>query len=342
MFSFEPEQYKDELVAIIDAINSQPKLDDRQFHRLQKKHPKGGSQMFSKGEIIAAFRHFETQYDWPERRTFLDKVRMKPVRTQSGVAPVTVLTKPFPCPGACIFCPTDVRMPKSYLADEPGAQRAAQNEFDPYLQTYNRLRAFEQTGHPVDKIELLILGGTWSAYPECYQIWFVKRCIDAMNDYGYGLDERAGVERPKIDYRRLPPTARMLAGQRTYNQLVTNALESWQNGELLNGWENASWDELRLTHEQNETAGCRCVGLVLETRPDHINLEEVTRLRKLGGTKVAAGHTESQRPCTRSEPTWSRHSGEQGCHAASASGWFQDSGSLDAKPVRLIGSRRHT
>ena len=104
---------------------------------------------------------------------------MKPVRTLSGVTTVTVLTKPYPCPGKCIFCPTDVRMPKSYLPDEPGAMRGLQNDFDPYLQVHSRLQSLTAIGHPTDKIELLILGGTWSAYRRDYQEWFVQRCFDA-------------------------------------------------------------------------------------------------------------------------------------------------------------------
>jgi elongator complex protein 3 len=107
---------------------------------------------------------------------------MKPVRTLSGVTTVTVLTKPYPCPGKCVFCPTDARMPKSYLPDEPGAMRGVQNDFDPYLQVRSRLDALEATGHPTEKIELLILGGTWSAYRRDYQEWFVRRCFDALNE----------------------------------------------------------------------------------------------------------------------------------------------------------------
>jgi len=107
---------------------------------------------------------------------------MKPVRTLSGVAPVTVLTAPHPCPGECLFCPTEPGMPKSYLADEPGAQRALQNRFDPHAQVENRLRAFHTNGHPVDKCELLILGGSWSCYPADYQDWFVRRCLEALNE----------------------------------------------------------------------------------------------------------------------------------------------------------------
>ena len=87
---------------------------------------------------------------------------------------ITVITKPYPCPGQCIFCPNDVRMPKSYLSMEPGAQRATQNAFDPYAQTMSRLIALHFNGHPVDKVELIVLGGTWSSYPERYQIWFIK------------------------------------------------------------------------------------------------------------------------------------------------------------------------
>jgi elongator complex protein 3 len=94
---------------------------------------------------------------------------------------VTVLTKPYPCPGKCIFCPDDVRMPKSYLSNEPGAMRALILDFDPFTQVDERLKSMSRVGHPTDKVELLILGGTWSAYPADYQEWFVRRCFDAMN-----------------------------------------------------------------------------------------------------------------------------------------------------------------
>ena len=73
-------------------------------------------------------------------------------------------------------------MPKSYLPDEPGAMRGLQNDFDPYLQVSSRLTSYEAVGHPIEKIELLILGGTWSAYRRDYQEEFVKRCFDALNE----------------------------------------------------------------------------------------------------------------------------------------------------------------
>ena len=117
------------------------------------------------------------------RQADLARLQASMVETcrEAGVTVVTVLTKPYPCPGKCIFCPTDVRMPKSYLYDEPGAQRAERHAFDPYNQTAARIQVLEQIGHPAEKIELLILGGTWSSYRRDYQEWFVKRCLDAMN-----------------------------------------------------------------------------------------------------------------------------------------------------------------
>ena len=115
-------------------------------------------------------------------RRLLQVLRMKPRRTASGVATITVITKPWPCSGDCLFCPNDVRMPKSYLHAEPACARAEQNCFDPYLQVSARLTALSQMGHATDKIELIVLGGTWSDYPESYQVWFISELFRALND----------------------------------------------------------------------------------------------------------------------------------------------------------------
>jgi elongator complex protein 3 len=97
-----------------------------------------------------------------------------------------------------VFCPNDVRMPKSYLSIEPGCQRAEANGFDPYLQTFQRLRAFRAIGHATDKVELIVLGGTFSYYPENYRRWFIKRCFDALNDFGSGQDDCAEAEGQRL------------------------------------------------------------------------------------------------------------------------------------------------
>lgn len=143
--------------------------------------PSADGSMISKAILVAAYQSMVAEGAIEEDKDLLARVRMKPVRTLSGVTTVTVLTKPYPCPGKCIFCPDDVRMPKSYLPDEPGAMRALDHGFDPYAQVRSRINALDLLGHPTDKIELLILGGTWSAYRKDYQEWFIKRCFDAMN-----------------------------------------------------------------------------------------------------------------------------------------------------------------
>jgi len=145
-----------------------------------RRHPvKGG--YISKSVLVAAYNQLVESGAWQPDPGLLARIRLKPVRTLSGVTTVTVLTKPYPCPGQCIFCPDEARMPKSYLSDEPGAMRAVEHNFDPYAQVKSRLETLEAVGHPTDKIELLILGGTWSAYRRDYQEWFVRRCFEAMN-----------------------------------------------------------------------------------------------------------------------------------------------------------------
>ena len=132
-----------------------------------------------------------------EDALLLQTLRMKPRRTASGVATITVITKPWLCSGACIYCPNDVRMPKSYLHNEPACQRAERNCFDPYLQVSSRLRALESMGHVTDKIELIVLGGTWNDYLEGYRIWFVRELFRALNDAEESDEKRADNEREK-------------------------------------------------------------------------------------------------------------------------------------------------
>ncbi len=111
-------------------------------------------------------------------------LRTKKVRSLSGIVSVSVLTKPAPCPGKCLYCPTQENLPKSYLDGEPAVMRALANNFDPYLQVKTRLQALEATGHNTSKIELIIIGGTWSSLPTKYQTWFIKECFRACNEYG--------------------------------------------------------------------------------------------------------------------------------------------------------------
>ncbi len=108
-------------------------------------------------------------------------LKKRPIRSLSGVAVVAVLTKPWPCPGKCFYCPLEKGVPKSYLSGEPAVERAKILKYNPYFQTKSRIQILERNGHPTDKIELIVIGGTWSYLPKQYQSWFIKRCFDGAN-----------------------------------------------------------------------------------------------------------------------------------------------------------------
>ena len=103
----------------------------RRLDRSLRSHPSANGELLAKHMLIAAYKQLVESGEWPEDPELLSRIRMKPVRTLSGVTTVTVLTKDFPCPGRCIFCPSEMYMPKSYLIDEPGAARAYQNKWTP-------------------------------------------------------------------------------------------------------------------------------------------------------------------------------------------------------------------
>ncbi len=200
-YKFDPKKYKSEITGIVTELLTIDEVTNKDFEKIVRKYPKDGREIFSKDQILMGIAWIEnlstknltpsdkklellvTSLKGGDAKNLREAIKMKPTRTISGVTTVTVLTKPFPCPGKCIFCPNDVRMPKSYIATEPGAQRALANRFSPYLQTWNRLQALKNIGHPTDKIELLVLGGTWSSYSEEYQIWFISECFRAMNEF---------------------------------------------------------------------------------------------------------------------------------------------------------------
>ena len=222
-----------QFVALIEALADCRPLNSKGYRRVLRRFAKQGLPWMAKDQLLDVYNQLCEQ-GWMKHSVDLrTHLQMKPTRTQAGVTTVTVLTKPYPCPGKCIFCPTDVRMPKSYLHDEPGAMRAERHQFDPYEQVVARLTALENIGHPTAKIELLILGGTWSSYRRDYQEWFVQRCFDGMN----GVDS----------------------------------------------------DSLAEAQARNQKAGHRNVGLVVETRQDHINRDELRWFRYLGVTKVQVG-----------------------------------------------------
>ena len=184
-------------------------------------------------------------------------IRKRAVRSLSGIASVTVMTKHYACPGKCIFCPSEANMPKSYLSNEPAVMRAILNDFDAYKQTVCRLEGLKKQGHPIDKIELIISGGTFNYYPKRYQSDFVRNIFNGLNS---NFDSRSG----GVDKR----------GRGSRQDVGEIAGKS---------------RSLKEAQQVNETALHRCVGLSLETRPDYVTKSELKRFRELGCTKVEIG-----------------------------------------------------
>lgn len=231
---------------------------------------------------------------------FIRSVRMKPRRTASGVATITVITRPHTCSSNCIYCPCDLRMPKSYLANEPACQRAELTFFDPYVQVAARLQALHQMGHSTDKVELIVLGGTWSDYPESYQYWFIKELFRALNDWPNSpsyIQERLdwytsfGLQNSEeaLSSFVAEQQAAVFDDTATYNQAFHKLYDASQPHQ--NAWSQmqSTYDELVEQQHSNETAAARVVGLVIETRPDTITPDNLRMFRQLGCTKIQIG-----------------------------------------------------
>ena len=231
---------------------------------------------------------------------FIRSVRMKPRRTASGVATITVITRPHTCSSNCIYCPCDLRMPKSYLANEPACQRAELTFFDPYVQVAARLQALYQMGHSTDKVELIVLGGTWSDYPESYQYWFIKELFRALNEWpnspnhikerlnwyiSFGLQNSEEALSSFVAEQQ----AAVFDDTATYNQAFHKLYDTSQPHQSAWSRMQSTYDELEEQQHVNETAAARVVGLVIETRPDTITSDNLRMFRQMGCTKIQIG-----------------------------------------------------
>jgi len=192
------------------------------------------------------------------RDELISILQRKPVRTVSGVSPVAIMTSPEMCPhGKCLYCPGGPASEfddsaQAYTGDEPASRRARQNDYDPYGQVMLRLNQLQYIGHPVDKIHLIVMGGTMTARSHDYQEWFVKRALEAMNDYDINSD-------PNPD---------------NVTDFTTPQSEFKYIEDVIS---------------KNETNDVRCIGMTFETKPDWCEHEQIDRMLNLGGTKVEIG-----------------------------------------------------
>lgn len=214
----------------------------------------------SKSQILQSYFAAVREWKLEKNQTFETLLRKRAIRSLSWIVPVQVLTKPWPCPGQCIFCPNDPWMPKSYIKSEPGAMRAWLNQFDPMKQTYNRLQSLTTTGHQTDKIEMIILWWSWDAYPRDYKIDFVKQLYDACNTFS-----------------DLKIKQNLWAG---------SSDESRYHFEIQNIDDIKYSDSLEEAIKRNETAKNRIIWLTIETRPDLVSHENCKFWRELGVTRV--------------------------------------------------------
>lgn len=298
--------------------SSQGALDTHQLEMLINSHNSGidssahsteREKLIPKRAILPYFLQVKQNNDelwqsWnvtPElEERFIRSVRMKPRRTASGVATITVITRPHTCSSNCIYCPCDLRMPKSYLANEPACQRAELTFFDPYVQVAARLQALHQMGHSTDKVELIVLGGTWSDYPESYQYWFIKELFRALNEWPNSpnhIQERLnwytsfGLQNSEeaLSSFVAEQQAAVFDDNTTYNQAFHKLYDTSQPHQSAWSQMQSTYDELVEQQHSNETAAARVVGLVIETRPDTITPDNLRMFRQLGCTKIQIG-----------------------------------------------------
>src|SRR3989344_2761991 len=208
-------------------------------------------------------------------------IKSKPVRTISGVAPVAIMTKPEDCPhGTCTFCCGGPEsyfgdVPQSYTGNEPASMRAIRNKFDPYLQVFNRLEHYILMKHFPNKVELIIMGGTFPSYEIEYQDEFITYALKAMNDFSEIFFDNDELNFSKFkEFFELPHEI----GNREIIQKVQEKLL------LLKEKSTLEKEQLR-----NETSKIRCTVMNVETKPDWCFETHLNQMLKIGATRVEIG-----------------------------------------------------
>lgn len=245
---FMPEAIKELLKKYGKIIKNRSDLDDVR-RKICKKHQ---LESLSNSDIFQEYRLLLHKKEITKNELLEKILKKRSIRTLSGIAPVAVLTKPYPCPGTCAYCPHEDDVPTSYLSNEPAVMRAIRCSYDPYKQVILRLQALENNGHHPNKIELIVIGGTWSYLPTKYKYWYILNCFKAANDY----------QRKNINLKDAYPKNRKLDDLKKF---------------------------LKKEQRRNEKAKYQLIGLTLETRPDYINEDEVIEMRELGCTRVEIG-----------------------------------------------------
>jgi len=258
-----------EAIKNIITENQKGNIDRKRLEEIKRDYCKRyGLKSILNSDLFKEYRQLVETGDMLRSEAWEKVLRKRSVRTISGIAPVAVLTKPYPCPGTCAYCPRQEDVPVSYLSNEPAVMRAIRCGYDPYKQTVLRLQALENNGHEPTKIEIIVIGGTWSYLPKKYKYWYIANCFKAANDYNR-LRKKLSV------YNNQDKEKSFRAG-------VKAAYRPSDNFASLNR-------ALIREQKKNERAQYRIIGLTLETRPDYIDQAEVIEMRALGCTRVEMG-----------------------------------------------------
>jgi elongator complex protein 3 len=166
---------------ILKLILKEDPKDRHELDSAKRKAAKETKLLLSNIDLLKTYHELVKKKRIKKNENIEKVFRTRPMRSLSGIVNISILTKPYDCPGECVFCPTQKDMPKSYLDNEPAVMRAVLCGFDPTKQIKTRITALKEMGHPVDKIELRLVGGTWSYYPKPYQTQFLKKCFDTCN-----------------------------------------------------------------------------------------------------------------------------------------------------------------
>lgn len=170
----------------------------RDIHKLNK-----ASKFPTNISLLAAYNELIKLGKIKKNKSLRDLLITKKMRSLSGVSVITVSTKPYPCPGKCIYCPSEKNVPKSYLSNEPAMMRAILCDFDPALQIKARLKSLNDQGHEPDKVEIIVIGGTFSYLPKDYQENYIKECFDALNGNKSKTLKEAQKENENAEHRMI-------------------------------------------------------------------------------------------------------------------------------------------
>lgn len=268
-------EFKDICAQLLDELEKRNIKDQAGFNRLKielsRKH---------KGQKIPNNIEIANYASEQQRKKFKHLLSIKPSRTASGVAPVAIMTKPIKCPhGACLMCPSYTKkgIPQSYTGKEPATMRALRNNFDPYLQIFNRLEQYIVMNQLPEKVELIVMGGTFPSFPKKYKEDFICSSFKALNDFSGLFFKNSELKLKEfMNFFELPGE---VGSEERTGKIIKKVLKI----------KDKNKNTLEKEQLINESAVIKCVGLTIETRPDYGMLKEGNELLEYGCTRVELG-----------------------------------------------------